>query len=247
MAHAFFFTLADLAQDDGLLGFCDSLIVIFCLYYFSPMIYSSWLCEWCFTIHWLLLGEVPQLCLTLCNPMDCSLPGSSIHGIFQARVLEWVAVSFSRESSRPRDWTWVSCIVGRRFTVRARKGHYTLLLGLKQKSLQGSLFISLLCLWADPLPPEPPGKPSIGLFKRGAPVSSLAISFSRGYCQARDQIQVFHIAGGFFTSELPGKLFYPYRYNCSSQYMCYGCCLIFGLLCKHSELSFPSPQHQKQG
>ena len=45
-----------------------------------------------------------------CNAMNCSLPGSSVHGIFQARILEWVAISFSRESSRPRDWTHVSCI-----------------------------------------------------------------------------------------------------------------------------------------
>ena len=48
-------------------------------------------------------SEVAQSCLTLCDPMHCSLPGSSIHGIFQARVLEWVAISFSRESSQPRD------------------------------------------------------------------------------------------------------------------------------------------------
>ena len=51
--------------------------------------------------------------------MDCSLPGSSIHGIFQARILDWVAISFSRRSSWPRDWTRVSHIVGRRFTVWA--------------------------------------------------------------------------------------------------------------------------------
>ena len=44
-------------------------------------------------------SEVTQLCSTLCNPMDCSLPGSSIYGILQARVLEWVAISFSRGSS----------------------------------------------------------------------------------------------------------------------------------------------------
>ena len=45
--------------------------------------------------------------------MDCSPPGSSIHGIFQARILEWVTISFSRRSSQPRDWTWVSLIIGR--------------------------------------------------------------------------------------------------------------------------------------
>ena len=44
-------------------------------------------------------SEVAQSCLTLCNPMDCSLPGFSVHGIFQARVLEWVAISFARGSS----------------------------------------------------------------------------------------------------------------------------------------------------
>ena len=46
-------------------------------------------------------SEVPQSCLSLCNPMDCSLSASSIHGIFQARVLEWISISFSRGSSRP--------------------------------------------------------------------------------------------------------------------------------------------------
>ena len=66
-------------------------------------------------------GEVAQSCLTLCNPMDCSLPGSSVHGIFQARILEWVAFLFSRRSSRPRDWTQVSCIIGRRFTIWATR------------------------------------------------------------------------------------------------------------------------------
>ena len=63
--------------------------------------------------------KVAQSCPTLCNPMDCSLPSSSIHGIFQVRILEWVAISFSRRSSRPRDWTRVSRIVGRCFTIWA--------------------------------------------------------------------------------------------------------------------------------
>ena len=51
-----------------------------------------------------------QLYLILCDPMDCSLPGSSVCGLFQARILEWVATSFSRGSSLPWDWTHVSCV-----------------------------------------------------------------------------------------------------------------------------------------
>ena len=49
--------------------------------------------------------------------MDCSLPVSSVHGILQARILEWVAISFSRGSSRPRDWTQISCIARRLFII----------------------------------------------------------------------------------------------------------------------------------
>ena len=55
--------------------------------------------------------------LTLCNPIDCSPPGSSVHGILQERILEWVAISFSRECFQPRDQTWVSHIAGRFFTI----------------------------------------------------------------------------------------------------------------------------------
>ena len=58
---------------------------------------------------------VAQSCRTVCGPMDYSPPGSSVHGILQTRILEWVAVSFSRGSSQPRDWTRVSCIAGRFF------------------------------------------------------------------------------------------------------------------------------------
>ena len=75
---------------------------------------------------WWLVGkksesEVTQSCPTLCDPMDRSLPGSAVHGIFQARVLEWVAISFSRGSSQPRDWTWVSHTAGRHFTTWATR------------------------------------------------------------------------------------------------------------------------------
>ena len=60
-------------------------------------------------------------CVRLCDPMDCSLPGSSVHGILQARILEWVAFPFSRGPSPPRDQIQVSCIAGRFFTVRAKR------------------------------------------------------------------------------------------------------------------------------
>ena len=67
-------------------------------------------------------SEVTQSCPTLCDPTDCNLPGFSIHGIFQARILEWVAISFSRGSSRPRDRTQVSRIVGRCFCRLSHQG-----------------------------------------------------------------------------------------------------------------------------
>ena len=74
------------------------------------------------TLGGLLFVLVAQSCLTLCNPMSCSPPGSSIHGVLQARILEWIAIPFSRRSSQPRDWTWVSCIGGRFFTIWATRG-----------------------------------------------------------------------------------------------------------------------------
>ena len=55
-------------------------------------------------------NSVTQLCLTLWDVMDYSLPGSSVHGTFQARILEWVAISSFRGSSQPRDWICISCI-----------------------------------------------------------------------------------------------------------------------------------------
>ena len=60
---------------------------------------------------------VAQSCLTLYDTMDCSPQGSSLHGILQARILEWVVISFSRGFSQPRDRTWVFHIAGRLFTI----------------------------------------------------------------------------------------------------------------------------------
>ena len=72
-------------------------------------------------------SEVTPLCPTLSDPMDCSLPGLFVHGILQARILEWVAISFSGESSQPRDQTQVSNIAGRLFTIWAKLGEMYLI------------------------------------------------------------------------------------------------------------------------
>ena len=63
--------------------------------------------------------KVAQLCPTLCDPMNCSLPDSSVHGILQARILEWVAIPFFKGSFQPRGWTHVARIEGRFFTIWA--------------------------------------------------------------------------------------------------------------------------------
>ena len=71
----------------------------------------------CACMYTLSESEVTQSCLTLCDPMDGNLPGSEVHGIFQARILEWAAISFSGGSFQRRDRTRVSCIADRHFTV----------------------------------------------------------------------------------------------------------------------------------
>ena len=64
---------------------------------------------------------VSHSCSTLCDPMNCSPPGSSVHGILQARILEWVAIPFSKGFSQPRKWIRVSSIAGRFFTIWATR------------------------------------------------------------------------------------------------------------------------------
>ena len=70
---------------------------------------------------WKKVLLVTQSCPALYNPMDCSPPGSSIHGILQARLLEWVAILFCRGSSQARNQTHISCIAGRLFTIWATR------------------------------------------------------------------------------------------------------------------------------
>ena len=75
--------------------------------------------RWHCIVLWIVKVKVTQSCLTLCDSMDCYLPDSSVHGVLQARTLEWVAIPFFRESSQPRDQTRISCIAGRFFTIWA--------------------------------------------------------------------------------------------------------------------------------
>ena len=89
-------------------------------------------------------SEVSQSCPTFCNPMDCSAPGFFVHGIFQARILGWAAIYFSRGSFQPRDRTLVSCTAERRFTVWATREAQD---GLRWALSQSISEASLPCPW----------------------------------------------------------------------------------------------------
>ena len=123
-----------------------------------------------------MLCLVTQLCPTLCNPMDCSLPASSIHGVSQARILEWVAISLSGGSFQPRGWTHVSC-TGRQI--------------LYPRVLSRSVIFT----WAAALQ----APTSVGILQARI-LEWLAISFSWGSSQPKDQTQVSRIVGRLFTS-----------------------------------------------
>ena len=85
-------------------------------------------------------GKSLQLCPTLCNPMDCSPPGSSVHGILQARILEWVAMPSSRGSFPPRYGTHFSCIAGEFFSTSATWEDPHHLIQIKKKEKKGFFF-----------------------------------------------------------------------------------------------------------
>ena len=92
-------------------------------------------------------SEVTQSCLTLWDPMDCSLSSSFIHRILQARILEGVAISFSRGSSRPRDQTRVSHIGGRRFNLWATREAHDSILEPQKASWQDQMINKLIHCW----------------------------------------------------------------------------------------------------
>ena len=120
---------------------------------------------------------VAQSCPTLFDPVDCSPPGSTVHGIFQARILEWVAISFSRGSSWPRDRTQVSCIAGIFFTDWA----------MREASVQLICRLLLLLLshfsqvrLCDPIDGSPLGS-SVPGFLQARILEWVAISFSNAW------------------------------------------------------------------
>ena len=122
--------------------------------------------------------KVTQLCLTLCNPKDYK-----VHGILQARILEWVAFPFSRGFSQPRDWTQVSCIAGRFFTSWViREAQWKLCLTL-----------------CDPMDYKVHGILQARILKW------VAFPFCRGSSQLTDRTQISHTACGFFTQLREGK------------------------------------------
>ena len=98
-------------------------------YFFLRYITFSILAIRCNSFHFMIscIALVVQSCPTLCDPMDCSLKGCSVHGNLQGRILKWIAIPFSRKSWS-RDQTWVSCIAGRFFMVWAtKKGSWCLI------------------------------------------------------------------------------------------------------------------------
>ena len=141
-------------------------------------------------------AKLLQSCTILCNLMDCSPPGSSVHGILQARILEWVAIPFSRGSSQPRDRTCIFCIVGRFFTA--------------EPSVRVLVTQSCLTL-GDPMDCSLPGSSVYGIVPgilQARILEWVAISSSRGSSQPRDRTHISYVSltEGSLPLGPPGKL-----------------------------------------
>ena len=137
---------------------------------------------------WELLSRVQLMQL-----MDCSPPGSSVRGILQATILAWVAILFSRGSSQPKDWTWVSCTAGRFLTIWATRACWATVHGVTEldsnerpaaaaaaaaKSLQ-----SCPTLY-DPIDGSPPGSSVYGILQARI-LNWIAVSFSTACMHAK--------------------------------------------------------------
>ena len=137
--------------------------------------------------------------------MDWNPPGSSVHGILQARILDWVVIPFSRDSSRPRDWTWIFCIAGKFFTTGQSEKPLSNILALIKESWEILPLLKMKVLVTqsgptlfDPMDYNPPGSSVHGILQEGI-LQWVAISFSRESSPPRDQTRVSRIVGRFFT------------------------------------------------
>ena len=132
-------------------------------------------------------------CVQLCDPMDCSLSGFSVHEILQARILEWADISSFRGSSWPRDWTWASYVscMGRPILC-----HWTSWeIGPTAMKVLFTQSCPTLC---DPMDCSPPDSSVYGILQAGI-LKWITIPFSRGSSPPRDQTQASCTAGRFFT------------------------------------------------
>ena len=134
--------------------------------------YSLWLCSGMVK----LIVLVAKSCPTLCGPMDCSPGGSSVHGILQAKILEWVASPFSRGSFQPRVWTWVCHIGSQILYCLSRRGSPP---GSSAHGIRQARILEWAAVFSS----------------RGSSSARDQTQISYGCC----------IAGRFFTTEPPGK------------------------------------------
>ena len=135
-----------------------------------------------------------QSCPTLCYPMECSLPRSSVHEILQAKILECVAIPFCRGSSQPRDWVQVSIIAGRFFTIWTTREAWC--------NTQVNVKVAQPCLTlCDPM------DCIVHVILQARILEWVAFPFSRGSSQSRNRTQISRIASRilFLPAELQGK------------------------------------------
>ena len=142
-----------------------------------PIIMGWLLCIWVVGQKWSEV-KVAQLCPTLCDSMDYT-----VHGILQVRILEWVAIPFSRGSCQPRDWTWVSCTAGKFFTIWTIKEAPTVHVKVKMLVAQGR---PALC---DPMDCKLLGS-SVHEILQARIVERFAILFSSGSSPPKDWTRV---------------------------------------------------------
>ena len=147
---------------------------------------------------------VAQSCLTLCDPMDCTPPGFSVHGILQARILEWVAISFSRGPSNPGNKPGCLALQADSLLSATREALYLWNINIIFKTKGKKVLVAQSYLTLQSYGLNPPGSSVHGILQSGI-LEWVAISFSRGSSWAKDQTWVSCIENRLLTSEPPRK------------------------------------------